>query len=122
MSRDTRKTDEAEFDDYAEDGGPRQPPFVEALVGAAIRRGGDEIQSRVRRATGALDPHVLKLNGFVESVPEPGIVELRVAVAGAKPQLIRIPFAGGVVAQQQSHLVEKLVGNRVQMTIQVERC
>ncbi len=121
MSRDTRKDADFEYDDYADEGGPRQPSFVEALVGAAIRRGGDEIQSRMRRATGALDPHVLVLNGFVESVPEPGVVELRVAVAGAKPVLIQVPFASGEIAKQQSHLVQKLVGNRVRMTVQVER-
>ena len=100
-----------------------QPTLIDALLHRALDAGTSHVSAKMREATGRLAPIALTMTGLVNDAPEPGVIELLVALPGARPVPVRVPYAPpGVVAPPHHHFqMQKLIGHQVKVRIEIER-
>ena len=116
------------YNDYVDpkdDAGPvnNPPSFFDALLHKALDAGTNHVTAKMREASGRLAPVALTMTGLVNDAPEPGVVELLVALPGARPVPIRVPYAapGSTVPPHHHFQIQKLVGHRVKVRVEIER-
>jgi hypothetical protein len=115
------------YDDYfePETAEPHQQPpsFFDALLHKALDAGTNHVSTKMREVAGRLAPITLTMTGLVNDAPTPGMVELLVALPGARPVKVEIPYAppGSTVPPQHHFQIQKLVGRPVKVRVEIER-
>lgn len=99
-----------------------QPPsLMDALVRKALDVGSQHMRDKVQQATGRLAPISVVLSGIVSDAPSPGNLEILVGLPGARPCKMIVPYAGGVVSDQQHERAQMLVGRQVRVKVEIAR-
>jgi hypothetical protein len=115
------------FDPEDEDAGPDRvggpASFFDALLHKALDAGTNHVSAKMREATGRLAPIALTMTGLVNDAPEPGYIELLVALPGSRPVTVKIPYTspGTTVPPHHHFQMQKLVGRPVKVRVEVER-
>jgi hypothetical protein len=111
--------------DDDDDDDPRQSgaSLMDAIIQRALARGTEHVANTVRTAAGKLTPLTLTLTGLVNDAPEPGVVELLLALPGARPIVTRIPYSAQGARTPEAHQaqVRKLIGRVVRVRVEVDR-
>lgn len=97
--------------------------LFDALMHRALDVGTERIASKMREASGQLSPVSLILTGLVVDAPEPGMFELQVALPGARPVTLKVPYAapGANVPPHAHFQAQQLRGHAVKIKIDIAR-